>query len=85
MGSVAGRATIHNDRAKIDRLWSKTAEAYFPEGRDDPNIRLLAVDGSTAEHRDAPSTRLVQVAVAAKGIVTRNKPDMGQSESIDLS
>jgi general stress protein 26 len=83
--SVAGTATIHDDEAKIDRLWSKMAEVFFPDGRNDSSIRLLAVDGSTAEYWDTPSSKLVQMAMAAKGLVTKGKSDMGQSGSIDLS
>lgn len=83
--SVAGSASIHDDKAKIDRLWSPVAEVYFPDGKQDTSIRLLAVDGSTAEYWDAPSSKMVRLAMAAKGLVTNSQPDMGQSGSIDLS
>ncbi len=38
--SVSGRASVVRDRAKIDELWNRFAEAWFPEGKDDPHLAL---------------------------------------------
>ena len=46
---LSGRAAIDNDRAMIDKLWSKPAEAWFPGGKDDPNLALLRFDIADAE------------------------------------
>lgn len=46
---LAGTARVDNDAAMIDKLWSKQAEAFFPEGRDDPNLALLRFDIDNAE------------------------------------
>jgi len=46
---LAGRATIDNDRAMVDKLWSRAAEAWFPGGKDDPNLALLRFDIDDAE------------------------------------
>jgi general stress protein 26 len=39
--SVAGRAWLLRDRAKIDELWSPLYKAWFPDGKDDPELALL--------------------------------------------
>lgn len=57
---LAGRAAIDNDRAMIDKLWSKPVEAWFPGGKDDPNLALLRFDISDAELWEA------DVSVAGK-------------------
>ena len=44
-----GTARIDNDPALIDKLWNKQVEAWFPGGRDDPNLALLRVDIGSAE------------------------------------
>ncbi|MCU0113703.1 pyridoxamine 5'-phosphate oxidase family protein [Curtobacterium poinsettiae] len=44
--SIAGTATVTQDDSVVDELWSPFAEAWFPEGRQDPTIRLLTVEGS---------------------------------------
>lgn len=44
-----GSGRLNNDRALIDKLWSKQAEAWFPQGKEDPNLALLQVDIDSAE------------------------------------
>ena len=44
-----GTARIDNDFAQIDKLWNPQAEAWFPGGRDDPNLALLRFDIDSAE------------------------------------
>lgn len=46
---LAGTITPDNDRAQIDKLWSKQVEAWFPGGKDDPNLALLRFDVDSAE------------------------------------
>jgi len=46
---LAGTARIDNDRAMIDKLWSKPVEAWFPGGKADPNLALLRFDIASAE------------------------------------
>lgn len=44
-----GTARIDNDQAQIDKLWNSQVEAWFPEGKDDPNLALLRFDINSAE------------------------------------
>jgi general stress protein 26 len=46
---LSGSVAIDNDRAMIDKLWSKQTEAWFPGGKDDPNLALLRFDIADAE------------------------------------
>ena len=46
---LAGTVTVDNDRTMIDKLWNKQAEAWFPGGKDDPNLALLRFDIDDAE------------------------------------
>lgn len=48
-GCLAGTVSQDNDRAQIDKLWSKPVEAWFPGGKDDPNLTLLRFDIASAE------------------------------------
>lgn len=47
--SLTGTASIDSDRAMIDKLWSKAAEAWFPAGRNDPGLALLRFDIDSVE------------------------------------
>ena len=46
---LAGTVRIDNDFAQVDKLWNKHVEAWFPGGKDDPNLALLRFDIDSAE------------------------------------
>lgn len=46
---LSGSARVDNDRSMIDKLWSKQVEAWFPGGKEDPNLALLRFDIDSAE------------------------------------
>ncbi len=46
---LAGTVTTDNDRAQIDKLWNNHVEAWFPGGKEDPNLTLLRFDIDSAE------------------------------------
>lgn len=46
---LMGSARIDNDFAMIDKLWDRHVEAWFPEGKQDPNLALLRFDIDSAE------------------------------------
>lgn len=46
---MSGNVTQDNDPAMIDKLWSKQVEAWFPGGKDDPNLALVRFDIDSAE------------------------------------
>ncbi|MFN7135082.1 MAG: pyridoxamine 5'-phosphate oxidase family protein [Myxococcales bacterium] len=68
--SVAGRARVVRDRAKMESLWRPTLRAWFPKGLEDPNIALLRVQVESAEFWDHPSGRMVQLIGLARALVT---------------
>lgn len=47
--SLTGDVSVHNDFAIIEKLWSRQVEAWFPGGKDDPNLTLLRFDIDDAE------------------------------------
>jgi general stress protein 26 len=51
--SVTGTARLVHDRALIDQLWSDTWKIWFPQGKDDPSLRILIVDPAEASYWDA--------------------------------
>lgn len=46
---LSGTVSVDNDPALIDKLWSKPVEAWFPGGRNDPNLTLIRFDIDEAE------------------------------------
>lgn len=50
--SISGTATLVKDRELIDRLWSEEWRAWFPGGKDDPDLVLIRVDAREGEFWD---------------------------------
>jgi general stress protein 26 len=82
--SVSGRARTSDDRAKIDELWNPMHKIWFPEGKDDPTLTLLAVEVDHAEYWDAPSGVVVNVLGFAKAVATGQRYEPGENKKVDL-
>lgn len=72
--SVVGNARVLRDRTKIAELWHPAAETYFPDGPDDPDLRLLKVEVESAEYWQK-SGGLVSQALRLMHAVTGSGPD----------
>ena len=82
--SVSGRAAVVNDRGKIDELWNNFAEAWFPEGKDDPHLALIRVDVEQAQYWEDRKPRLLQFAEVAAALITRTPPKSGDEKKLDF-
>ncbi len=82
--SLAGRASLVNDQAKLKELWNSAAEAWMPEGPESPNARLLKVTPESAEYWDTPGGRAMTALSFVKAKVTGERLDSGDNEVIDL-
>lgn len=47
--TLHGSLSIETDRTMIDRLWNRFIAAWYPGGKDDPNLVLLRLDAEKAE------------------------------------
>lgn len=79
--SIAGRASIVDDRAKIQELWSEHAKAWFPDGPDDPSLVLLKVDPQVAWFWEGPTNKAVLAYKIIKAIAKGEKADKAMGES----
>ncbi|ARJ06281.1 general stress protein [Cnuibacter physcomitrellae] len=82
--SIAGTASISRDATKIDELWSTGAEAWFPEGRDDPSVALLKVHAESAEFWAVDSPAPIRLLKYARAAVSGGQPDVGRNDQVDL-
>jgi general stress protein 26 len=82
--SITGRAEISRDVAKAEELWSNEAQAWWPKGPSDPNVRVLRVVPDQAEFWD---TRGNSVTVALKLTAARisgEPPDLGENKKVRM-
>ncbi len=82
--SVSGTAQLVRDRQKIDEFWNPFNKAWFPEGKDDPNIALLRVNVDKAEYWDSHSNTAMHLIGFAKALITGQSYDGGENKKVDL-
>src|SRR5688572_16420532 len=58
--SVVGQASLLRDRAKIEELWTPSAKTWFPEGKDDPRLLLIAFQPAGGQYWDTKNNKMVQ-------------------------
>lgn len=77
--SVAGSADIVDDQGKIDEFWNDALKAFFPRGRNDPNLVLVRVTVHSVEYWQGPSTAIGKAVAFVIARVTKNDDAMGQT------
>ncbi len=83
--SLSGRAHLTKDQSLIDKYWSKGVAAWFPEGKNDPEVALLEVKIYKGEHWNTDESKLVQLFEMAKSNVMDETPDIGENEKFGSS
>lgn len=84
--SVSGRASLVEDRARREQLWNKAAQAWFPNGVDDPDVALVQVKITHASYWDVKASKLMQLYEMAKSVVTGEPPrNLGESGDVRMN
>jgi general stress protein 26 len=83
--AITGRGEMVDDQARIDELWSEDVKAWFPKGKDDPNLTLLKVDPDIGEYWSFPSAPVSQVIGYVKAKLTgQPADDIGENKKVML-
>lgn len=80
---VTGRARLLRDAAMIDALWSPEQAVWFPDGKDDPDLRALQVTVVRALYWTRRSDHETAAAMSA-ALETGTPPDLGDSGTIEF-
>ena len=80
--SVAGSATLVDDRRLVEEMWNPVVAAWFPDGPHDPDLVLLRVDAESAEYWKAPGGRAASLLsrVKAKATGAQVRGESGATE-----
>ncbi len=73
--AMRGTARVVDDLDKLKELWNTFAEAWLPQGPEDPNATLLHVDVEHAEYWDTPGGRVASLVSFVKAKVTGDTLD----------
>lgn len=81
--SITGQATLVEDAAKLDELWSDFYEAYFEQGKQDPKVQLIRVDAQGAQYWEA-SGKVAQLAKMVTAALTGAKTQSDQRHTVQF-
>ena len=82
--SLYGKARIFRDQEKIKDLWTPIANAWFEEGKNDPDITVLKVSPSEAYYWDTPNGKMITLLKIATAAVTGKTMDTGEQGKMDI-
>lgn len=74
--SASGNATVINDEGKKRELWQPFYKAWFPEGLEDRDLRLLKINIQNAEYWESPGKKIVRLIGFAKAAITGKPGDL---------
>ncbi|HEY3329718.1 MAG TPA: pyridoxamine 5'-phosphate oxidase family protein [Capsulimonadaceae bacterium] len=83
--SVSGTATFTQDSTKIDELWSELYKAWFPKGKEDPNILVLKVEVNSAEYWESPSSPVATLVGFIQAIATGHQANVGENKTLTIT
>jgi general stress protein 26 len=81
---VGGELSEDRDRGKIGKFWNAIAGAWFPDGKDDPDLTLLKFVPSDAQVWASHSGPVRFAWEIAKANATHSVPDVGTKAHLDL-
>lgn len=82
--SVSGRANVIHDKAKVEEFWHPIYKAYFPEGKDDPKLRVIKVTVEKAEYWESPGGIIPTVIGFARAMLGDKNAELGENEKLNL-
>ena len=80
--AVQGTAELTQDRALVDKYWSTVVQAWFPDGKNDPNVGLIRVHVRGGEYWDSSSSDIANMLRMMTAAGTGKSPDMGENEKV---
>lgn len=82
--SVAGRATVDENRAAVTENWNAAMQAFLPDGPE--SAVAVDVEAESAEYWDSSGSTILHVASFVRAAVSddRRTPDVGTSGTVEL-
>ncbi len=77
--SLSGHADLVRDRVKVDEVWQAPFKVWFPGGKDDPKLVLIAVRPEEGEYWDNEGVnKLKYLFGALKAYATHTTPEIAE-------
>jgi general stress protein 26 len=82
--SISARSSVLSDLHRIEKVWRKTDELWWPGGPSDANVGLLQIEPLRAELWDGPASAAVTISEFAKAKLTGTEPKLGENLKITV-
>lgn len=82
--SLSGEAEVVNDRAKIHELWEPGWRVWFPNGADEPALRLIRFHPEHAEYVHLQTGRLQVLFSVVRALVTKTRAEPTSKKEMEL-
>ena len=79
-----GRLSLDTDRSRIERFWNPSVAAWYPEGKDDPNLALLRFEPSEAAVWLVEGGLVKYLLEVAKAHASNTTPDVGERRDLNF-
>ncbi len=79
---VEGDLAEVTDPALIEELWNFVADAWFEDGKQDDDVRILALTPKTAEVWLTTTSGVAFLYQIARAKITGQQPDMGEQGTV---
>lgn len=74
---LRGRASIEKDIKSIEDKWNPIVKAWFPEGKNDPELCLIKVKTDEAHYWDTDNSKMVEMFKVVASVITGKKLQEG--------
>lgn len=81
---IDGRLSLTHDRDRIERFWNPHVAAWYPGGKDDPQLTLLRLDVSEAGVWITEGGLLKYAFEVAKANTSKHTPDVGERRDLNF-
>lgn len=82
---LSGKAEISSDRKKIEELWNPYVKVWFPDGVDDPKLRLLKVTPQDGFYWDTKNGKMVSFLKRMTSLITGQTMDDSIEGNLSLT
>jgi general stress protein 26 len=82
--SIGGRLLQDGSRTVIDRYWNAAAAAWYPQGKDDPYLTMLKLEGRSAAVWISEGGQAKRQLEIAKSAITGDRPHLSRHLELPL-
>lgn len=82
---LSGAIVQSTDEARIDAIWTPAAAAWFPGGRQDPNLVALRLTLESASVWASTSSGMRVGIEMLRGAITRHAPEIGTHVELEFN